>query len=270
MNRSRIIVLGVAAAAAIGAGYMAKNLASPKQEAIAELPPPEPAIELTEVLMLAKDVPMGEQIGSNLRWQPWPADALNEHFITRGQEPDALEELRNGIARVNLYAGEPLRRAKLINEGSSFMSAMLPPGKRAIATQIAADTSAGGFILPGDYVDVIMTRRADSDTTPTGFITETILENVRVLAIDQTIHEDEEGRRVKLGETATLELSPDQAEVITAAQQMADRLTLALRSIADISDGANNQGSYLVTGAGSGNSIRLIRSGEVTIVGTRR
>lgn len=270
MNKSRIIILGVAALAAIGAGYMAKNLATSDQQIAAEPIPEKPAIELAEVLVLARDVPMGEPVGEGLRWQPWPAESVNENFITRSREPEAAEELRNAIARVHLHAGEPLRRAKLINAGSSFMSAMLPPGKRAVATQIAADTSAGGFILPGDYVDVIMTRRADSGTTASGFITETILENVRVLAIDQMIHEDEEGRRVQVGETATLELTPEQAEVITAAQQMSDRLTLALRSIADVDQQAETQGSYLVTGAGSGNSIRLIKSGEVTIVGAPR
>ena len=121
--------------------------------------------------------------------------------------------------------------SKLIGEGQSFMSSILPSGKRAVATQIAADTSAGGFILPNDYVDVIMTRRSDAARAATGgFITETILKNIRVLAIDQTIQEDEEGKKVKVGETATLELTPQQAEIITVAQQMADRLTLALRS----------------------------------------
>ncbi|WP_173934430.1 Flp pilus assembly protein CpaB [Chelativorans sp. Marseille-P2723] len=271
MNKSRIIILGVAVAAAIGAGYMAKNLvAAEPQQVIIEAQPAEPAMELAEVLIVTRDVPLGEPVGNATGWQAWPAGSVNSTFITREQEPDAIEELKNAAAKVSLYAGEPLKRSKLIGEGQSLMSAILPPGKRAVATHIAAATSAGGFILPGDYVDVIITRRSDTASTPSGYITETILENIRVLAIDQTIHEDEEGRRVKVGETATLELTPEQAEVITAAQQMADRLTLSLRSIADVSEEPVNQGSYLVTGSGRGNSIRLIRSGEVTIVGTRR
>ena len=114
------------------------------------------------------------------------------------------------------------------------MSAILPEGKRAVATRIAADTSAGGFILPNDRVDVIMTRQAPNANGESGtqYITETILNNVRVLAIDQTI-EEKNGEKVVVGQTATLELTPQQAQILTVAQQMSDRLTLALRSIAD-------------------------------------
>ena len=109
--------------------------------------------------MLGGDVPMGQPVGEQLKWQSWPTDAINDGFITREAEPDALEKLKNSIARVTLFSGEPLRRSKLIGDGQSFMSSILPSGMRAIATQISADTSAGGFILPNDYVDVIMTRR---------------------------------------------------------------------------------------------------------------
>lgn len=270
MNKSRIIILGVAVAAAIAAGYLARNLASAPDPVVARAAPAEPAFDLTEVLIVSRNVSLGETLGDAVHWQAWPADVVDSSFITRDRAPDAAEEVQNAMARVNLYAGEPLRRAKLIGEGQSFMSAILPPGKRAVGTRIAADTSAGGFILPNDYVDVIMTRRAENGATPGGFITETILENIRVLAIDQMIREDEDGRRVKVGETATLELTSDQAEVITAAQQIADRLTLALRSISDVAAEPTTQGSYLVTGAGRGNTVRLIRSGDVSIVGTPR
>ncbi|MCR4268291.1 Flp pilus assembly protein CpaB [Nitratireductor sp. ZSWI3] len=271
MGKSRTVILGVAVLAALGAGYVAKNLTAPApQQPVVDLGPKTPAVEMTDVLVLGQDVPMGTELGSALSWEAWPVDNLNANFITRDQSPQALEELRSSIARVALYAGEPLRRSKLIGEGISFMSAILPSGKRAVATQIAADTSAGGFILPNDFVDVIMTRRAQEAASTGGFITETILKNIRVLAIDQTIQEDEEGRRVKVGETATLELSPEQAEIITVAQQMADRLTLSLRAVTDTNEPAGNEGAYLVSGAGRGNSVRLIKSGQVTEVGTRK
>ena len=173
-----------------------------------------------------------------------------------------------------MFAGEPLRRSKLIGEGQSFMSSILPSGSRAIATQIAADTSAGGFILPNDYVDVIMTRRNQASGgaagSGEGFITETILKNIKVLAIDQAIQEDEDGRKVKVGETATLELTPQQAEIITVAQQMADRLTLALRSVKDTQEKPSEEADYLVSGNGKRGTIRLIKSGEVTEVGARK
>jgi pilus assembly protein CpaB len=270
MAASRLIILGVAVAAAGGAGYIAKNMASSPPPRAVEARPAAPAIDLTEVLVLTGDVPMGGQLTGQIGWQPWPSNAVGENFIVRTSENDALDKLQNSLARVPLYKGEPLRRSKLVGEGQSFMSSILPSGYRAVATQIAADTSAGGFILPNDMVDVIMTRRSETATTTGGFVTETILKNIRVLAIDQTIQEDEEGRKVKVGETATLELTPQQSEIITVAQQMADRLTLALRSVADAQETVESQGDYLVSGNGRRGTVRLIKLGEVTEVGARK
>lgn len=272
MPASRIIILGVAVAAAGGAGYVAKNMSAPTV-VVEEAGPQAPQIALADVLVLSGDVPMGSPLEGQIEWQSWPSSGINENFITRENEPEAAEKLRASIARVAMYKGEPLRRSKLIGEGQSFMSSILPAGRRAIATQIAADTSAGGFILPNDYVDVIMTRRKQGGTEGSageGFITETILRNIKVLAIDQAIQEDEEGRKVKVGETATLELTPAQAEIITVAQQMADRLTLALRSVADAQEKVAEEADYLVSGNGKTGTVRLIRSGEVSEVGARK
>lgn len=275
MAASRMIILGVAVAAAGGAGYIAKNMvATPPPEVIVDASAPQqPSINLADVLVLSGDVPMGAAVADQLKWQAWPSDAINPTFITREAEADAIDKLKGSIARVPLYAGEPLRRSKLIGEGQSFMSSILPSGMRAIATQISADTSAGGFILPNDNVDVIMTRRAQQGGTggdAGGFITETILKNIRVLAIDQNIQEDADGKKVKVGETATLELTPQQAEIITVAQQMADRLTLALRSITDTQEVPSDQADYLVSGNGRRGTVRLIKSGEVSEVGARK
>src|SRR4051812_36859293 len=271
MATSRMIILGVAVAAAGGAGYIAKNMvATSPPEIVVDAGPQQPAVNLSEVLVLDGDVPMGQPLGELLKWQAWPTDATNPSYITRGTDPDAVDKLKGSIARVPLFAGEPIRRSKLIGEGQSFMSSILPSGMRAIATQISADTSAGGFILPNDTVDVIMTRRAQQGgAAGEGFITETILKNIRVLAIDQTIQEDEEGKKVKVGTTATLELTPQQAEIITVAQQMADRLTLALRSIVDNQEVAGEEADYLVSGNGRRGTVRLIKSGEVSEVGAR-
>ncbi|HEV7417250.1 MAG TPA: Flp pilus assembly protein CpaB [Tianweitania sediminis] len=272
MNASRVIILGVAVAAAAGAGYVAKRMAAqPPQVVAVQQQPDAPQIQLEDVLVLNANLPMGAAIEDQLKWQPWPADAVSEGFITRSAEPDAIETLKGSIARDAIYTGEPLRRSKLIGQGQSFMSSILPSGKRAVATQIAADTSAGGFILPNDTVDVIMTRRATEQGAGAGegFVTETILQNIRVLAIDQAIQEDEEGKRVRVGQTATLELTPQQAEIITVAQQMADRLTLSLRSITDTQDQDLAEADYLVNGQGKRGTIRLIKSGEFSEQGAR-
>ncbi len=272
MPASRIIILGVAAAAAGGAGYLAKNMSDTPQQVMVDSVPQAPQLALSEVLTLTADVPMGAPLDNQISWSNWPTENVVDGFITKTDDPEALDKLKMSVARVALYRGEPLRRNKLIGEGQSFMSAILPPGKRAIATQIAADTSAGGFILPNDYVDVIMTRRATAAAGASGgdgFITETVLKNIKVLAIDQAIQEDEEGKRTKVGETATLELTPQQAEIITVAQQMADRLTLALRSVSDTHDQNTDEADYLVSGEGKKGTIRLIKSGEMSEVGAR-
>jgi pilus assembly protein CpaB len=270
MPASRLIILGVAVAAAGGAGYVAKNMVAVSPPQVIVDSPQAPAIALQDVLVLSGDVPMGSPLENNISWESWPANGINANFITRVVEPEALEKLKGSVARVAMYTGEPLRRSKLIGEGQSFMSSILPTGMRAVATAISADTSAGGFILPNDFVDVIMTRRSDTTGGGSGFTTETILKNIRVLAIDQTIQEDEAGKKTRVGQTATLELTPQQAEIITVAQQMSDRLTLALRSITDNQEKVVDEADYLVSGNGRRGMVRLIKSGEVSEVGARK
>jgi pilus assembly protein CpaB len=114
------------------------------------------------------------------------------------------------------------------------MAAILPRGMRAISLDVAPDTGAGGFILPNDHVDVVLTHRDKAAEKTTGvekFISETILRNVRVLAIDQTIGE-KDGQKVVIGKAATIELDPQQAETLALSRQLGT-ISLALRSILD-------------------------------------
>jgi pilus assembly protein CpaB len=114
------------------------------------------------------------------------------------------------------------------------MAAILPSGMRAISTQISPETGAGGFILPNDHVDVILTRRDRAAEKATGTevqTSETILSNVRIMAIDQSIQE-KDGQKVVVGKTATLALTPGQAETLALAQRLGS-LSLALRSVTD-------------------------------------
>ncbi len=120
-------------------------------------------------------------------------------------------------------------------------------------------TSAGGFILPNDRVDVIMVRKGTDAGT---FSTETVLSNVRVLAIDQQIEEGKDGQKAVVGTTATLELTPPQSKVIAVAQQMADRLTLVLRSVADAQEPDTASAEYLLTGDDAP-AIQVIKSGSI-------
>jgi len=267
MNSVRMIILAIAVAAATGAGFLAHRMASAPPQVVTEIVE-APVAEVASVLVVTRDLRIGDIIDSQIAWQDWPADAVLPGFITRATEPDAREAFRGTAARLPFYAGEPLRREKLIDAGEAYMASILPAGKRAVATEISADTSAGGFILPNDRVDVIMARSSESSVS--GYMTETILRNIRVLAIDQTIREDEDGRKVRIGQTATLELTPEQAEIITVAQQMASRLTLALRATVDAGEPGETDAQYLISGVGGSGNVRLIKSGVISETATRK
>jgi len=137
--------------------------------------------------------------------------------------------------RSSLVAGEPIRDPKVVAaKGGGFMAAILPHGMRAISLDIAPDTGAGGFILPNDHVDVLLTRHDKATEKASGlekFISETILRNVRVLAVDQSV-EEKDGKKVVIGKTATIELDPQQAEMLALSHQLGT-LSLTLRSILD-------------------------------------
>jgi pilus assembly protein CpaB len=153
------------------------------------------------------------------------------------------------IARTPFVKGEPIREAKLIKaDGSGFMAAMLPSGMRAVSVEISPENGAAGFILPNDRVDIILSRRGTADKDAKA---ETILVNVRILAIDQTI-EEKNGEKVVVGKTATLELNGRQAELLAQARQSGS-LSLALRSLADASDKdpVRNSGVNVIYGIAS-------------------
>jgi pilus assembly protein CpaB len=231
MKAARILVLVVA----LGAGGLAAFLAS-RSEKAAPLPAPVAAMETVDILVAAADINIGQVLGpADVKWQVWPVAAAGPNFIRQTDKPDAVKDLVGSIVRTPFVVGEPIREAKLIkSNGSGFMAAILPAGMRAISTEISPETGAGGFILPNDHVDVILSRRDKEAEKAAGIdvhTSEIILSNVRVLAIDQTIQE-KDGQRVVVGKTATLELSPRQAETLALSRQQGT-LTLALRSIAD-------------------------------------
>jgi pilus assembly protein CpaB len=231
MKAARVVVLTVA----IGAGGVAALLAGRSGKA-PEVKVEAPHFNTVDILVAKSDIPRGQTLApSDFNWEAWPANTASGNFIRKTDRPKALENLSGMIVRAPFVAGEPIREAKLVNsKGSGFMAAILPAGMRAISTQISPETGAGGFILPNDRVDVIMTPRVNRDAEKGGGASETILRNVRVLAIDQTI-EEKNGQKVVVGKTATLELAPGQAEVLTLSQQQGT-LSLALRSIADTTD----------------------------------
>jgi len=232
MNIARIVVLIIALSAGAVAAYLASgsdNKPAPAEQVV-QLP-------TVDVLVAKADIGLGQALTPNdLQWQSWPASTAGNTFIRRNDRPDATTQLAGSIARAPFIAGEPIREAKLVKaDGSGFMAAILPTGMRAVSTEISPETGAGGFILPNDRVDVLLTRREKNpNPTATADIvhSEILLANVRVLAIDQAPKE-KEGQNSVVGKTVTLELKPEQAATLAAGRQ-AGTLSLALRSIADV------------------------------------
>jgi pilus assembly protein CpaB len=233
MNRARIIVLSIA----LGAGGIAAYLASGSDRTA---PQAEPVVQLptVDVLVAKADIGLGQTVTPNdIQWQSWPAAAASNSFIRKSDRPDATTEVTGSIVRSPFIAGEPIREPKLVKaNGSGFMAAILPQGMRAVSTEISPETGAGGFILPNDRVDVMLTRREKSSdpkaTNPDIAVSVLLLSNIRVLAIDQAPKE-KDGQNTVVGRTVTLELKPEQVATLNAGRQ-AGTLSLALRSIADV------------------------------------
>jgi pilus assembly protein CpaB len=264
MNTARIVVLTLA----LGAGGVAAYLASGSDRR-AEPVPVAAQMETVDVLVAKSDLPLGQSItADDLQWQNWPATSVSAAFIRRNVNPNAVAEFAGSIVRSSFFAGEPIREAKLVkSNGSGFMAAILPSGMRAVSTEISPETGAGGFILPNDRVDVVLTirdRNADRRTNAGEVVNaEVVLSNVRVLAIDQTI-EEKNGQKVVVGKTATLELKPEQTETLARARQ-SGTLSLALRSIADANATDTDEGKRRRQ-----DTVNVVRHGVTTPTTTQK
>ncbi len=235
MKPARLLVLVTALGAAGVAAMIMMRSNAPGPVVVETTTVPSRAID---VLVAANDLPVGQVLKpADMRWQPWPADLAPAAALTRENAPNAATEFEGALVRTSFLGGEPIRREKLVKaDGSGFMSAILPSGMRALAISIdtRGATSAGGFVLPNDRVDVLRIYRDEEASKAGGSdvqVAETILSNIRVLAIGQNVQE-RQGEQVVTGETATLELSPSQAETLALAQRTG-QLSLALRSLAD-------------------------------------
>ncbi len=230
MNMTRILILVGALGAAGLAAFLARSMIGGGQNQA------EAAnnMALTEIMVASHAIEVGTKVtAADLKWQGWPKTVLDPNFITKEAQPQAIEDAAQGsVARMPLVEGEPVTAQKVIKaDGAGFMAAVLTPGKRAVAVKLSAERGAGGFILPNDRVDVIMTRKlgVDAQGTPK-YRSSTVLRDVRVLAVDQTAQEEGGDSKSIVGKTATLELSQQQAELASLAEASGD-LSLSLRSL---------------------------------------
>ncbi|MBN8987717.1 MAG: Flp pilus assembly protein CpaB [Rhizobiales bacterium] len=257
MNTARIVVLTIA----IGAGGIAAYLASGSDNQSAA-PAPVAQLPTVDILVAKGDIGLGQSVKpEDMQWQTWPSASASSNFISRTSRAEAIREITGSIARSPFIAGEPIREQKLVKaDGSGFMAAILPTGFRAVSTEISPETGAGGFILPNDRVDVLLSKRDRNPDKggPDLVSTEIILTNIRVLAIDQAPKE-KDGTSALVGKTVTLELKPEQAETLVRSRQ-SGTLSLALRSITDV----NVVEAAPEDLAKRGTSINVVRYGIAT------
>ena len=266
MGAVRIAILAAAAVAAILLAFIVRGMmtAEPAPEAAAPIAEARP---MAQVLVAREDLPIGRRLDAGLvAWQAWPGEALNPTFITDKVADTAskvaasalgsgpMQAIDGAIVREAIAKGEPISTGKIVRGGEGgYMSVVLEPGMRAVAVPVTQETAAGGFILPGDRVDVLQSYRPDGGQHE---VTETLLRNVRVLAIDQTTPPDKDANSIA-GSVATLEAPAGDAELLALGKARGEMI-LALRSYADLG-GPVGRG-----GVSAPQSVRIYRNGEVT------
>lgn len=262
MKPARLILILVAVVAAGLAAFLVTRGGRPAPEqVVSEVVRPEPK---SQVLVAKTAVGIGERLtAQNLEWQDWPEGAVRPEYVTATAMPDAPAQLTGAVVRFEFFPGEPIREAKLVRSDQGYLSAVLSQGMRGVSVGVSAVSSAGGFVVPNDHVDVVLTT-----STEMGQQSQVILSNVRVLAIGKRLGEmgatgTEAGQEATGSPTpvvfdnstiATLELFPQQAEILINAATRGE-LSLTLRSVVDFNDNS-------VADSGASQSVRLIRFGK--------
>jgi pilus assembly protein CpaB len=302
MKPARIAVIGIAAVAAIALALVVRSMGNsgePTTVASAAVETPR----MARVLVAARDIPVGKRLDAqDMQWKDWPIDGLNPAYITDGSVPlpaaapapeaeaenqvegavetvtravnavagtGAQADFVGAVVREGFVAGEPIVTRKIVRScDSGFLAAYLEPGMRAMAIPVSVETAAGGFILPGDRVDVIVTRELRNNNNQEGgggqqHTTTTVMQNVKVLAIDQTSQAGDDAQTV-VGATATLEVSPGDAEVLSLGRAEGE-LSLVLRSYADAA-GPSGRTGRMASGGGESRVVRVHRGDQVQTV----
>lgn len=280
MTGIRIAILVVAAMAAVGLAFVVRGMVTPKRAPVAEVAAaPKP---VAQVLVAKHDLAIGTRLSAaDLTWQAWPVEGLNASFVTDGAAPalpavmpdkavqkvaraatdvvsanGPIQAFEGAIVREAMVAGEPIVARKVVRAGQSgFMAVVVQPGMRAMSIPINAETAAGGFILPGDRVDILQSRQGSDAKT---YVTETLMRNIRILAIDQKIDPEKDAKSI-VGAIATLEIPAGDVEVLARGRAQGE-MQLVLRSYADIGGAPGRGGRDHMQG------VRVFRAGQVSEV----
>ena len=185
----------------------------------------------TKILVATHGLPAGQFLQPNdLEWQPWPDAGLNASYIVEGTKP--IDDLVGSVVRAAISGGEPITDDRLIKKGDrGFLSAIMSAGTRAVTVQLQQNAGLAGLVLPGDHVDVVLTAVVPGagQNQPEHRASETVLEDIRVLAIDQKMSDMSD--QSVMARSATLEVTPKQAEILALVSDMG-KLSLTLRALA--------------------------------------
>ncbi|WP_310538658.1 Flp pilus assembly protein CpaB [Phenylobacterium sp.] len=284
MGVVRIAIFAVAAIVAIVLAFFVRGMVAPKKAPDPVVAVAAPTKPMANVLVASRDLPVGARLSStDMSWQPWPVEALNPNFVTDGAAPAPVADstaqqvaqkaaqttsammaqgpmaaFDGAIVKEPILKGEPVIARKVVRGGQSgYMAVVLLPGMRAMSVPINAETAVGGFILPGDRVDVLQSKQAADGRT---WVSETLMRNLRVLAIDQKTDPEKDARTI-VGAVAVLEVPAADAEVLSRGKAQGE-MQLALRSYADLG-GAASRG---VPGKRGGQGLRVYRGGSASEV----
>ena len=230
-----LLVGGLGVVAVIGYVQLQKmtNSTAPVKTVAKQIVKEISVVEYVDVLVAKRDIPLGTRLNSNMiSWKKWPKEALDKNLIDNKSQPNALVKYAGAVSKTTIYSGEPILSRKVVQTGDQGqMAALLNPGMRAVAIRINVETAAGGFIQPGDRVDLVLTKKAPGGGFgQANYTSRTIFENVGVLAIGKVYNNTSEGTAYVSGSTAVLELSQNDAEKLTEAQSTGN-ISLVLRGI---------------------------------------
>ena len=256
MKRGQIIALGLAGTCCLGTMWaMSRMTKAPPP------PPPDTAMtNMVKVLVARNDIGLGTLTAeSHFRWQEYPEAAVPQDVVKcAGSAPCAMREHANRIARVPIAKDEIITGIKLVKAGEGgVLASILPQGMRAISAKITEDSAVGKLILPNDHVDVILIRRLRGKGGSEDHVSDTLFRNVKVLAIGQRIESTKSDQKQAEGNTATLELTPRQTELLALAKSMGE-ISLSLRSIADFKE---DKATKDLSTDNRGNAIRMLKYG---------
>ncbi len=257
MKRAQLVGVGIALCAGAFAFIGMQSFVNRAPQTVVK----RQTIGAVEILVAGVPLQLGAVAqASNFRWRKWPKDAVHEGLILRTARPNAVRELAGGVARTEILKDEPITKSKLVASGSGgVLAAILPKGMRAISTKITEITAAGRLILPNDHVDVLLTKSTRDRAGNESFVADTIFRNVRVLAIGKQLDVKDKEKGAD-GNVATLELTPRQAELLALANSMG-KISLSLRSIADINTNVGDGASEGLKKREQGTAIRLLKYG---------